>query len=165
MYCVNCGEALPKGVVVNACPACGADLRDLNGSNGESEGTYYKGVIKAYLDSFLLKTKGGINIKEYWLASILHYIVIFATFYTLALITSFIYSITYDPVIEDITLTFLFFLIDVEPIFYVLVSIPIATLAIRRMHDVGKSGWYSFIPIYSLILTLTPSLERNNPYR
>lgn len=33
--------------------------------------------------------------------------------------------------------------------------IPSIAVAVRRMHDVGKSGWYILIPIYNLILACT----------
>ena len=35
--------------------------------------------------------------------------------------------------------------------------IPTIAVAIRRMHDVGKSGWFILIPIYNLVLALSPS--------
>jgi uncharacterized membrane protein YhaH (DUF805 family) len=35
---------------------------------------------------------------------------------------------------------------------------------IRRMHDVGKSGWYSLIPIYNLVLAFTKGDEKENQY-
>ena len=35
--------------------------------------------------------------------------------------------------------------------------LPYIAVAIRRMHDVGKSGWFILIPIYNLILLVTPS--------
>lgn len=38
--------------------------------------------------------------------------------------------------------------------------IPTIAVAIRRMHDVGKSGWFILIPIYNLILVLTPSKQQ-----
>ena len=41
--------------------------------------------------------------------------------------------------------------------------IPGIAVAIRRMHDVGKSGWFGLIPIYSLVLCCTPS-EGPNQY-
>lgn len=40
-------------------------------------------------------------------------------------------------------------------IFRLVVLLPSIGVAIRRMHDIDKSGWYILIPIYSLILTLT----------
>ncbi len=44
------------------------------------------------------------------------------------------------------------------------VLVPSIAVAIRRMHDVGKSGWYILIPIYNLILTLTPGDTGQNQY-
>ncbi len=35
--------------------------------------------------------------------------------------------------------------------------LPTFAVAARRMHDVGKSGWFMLVPIYNLILALTPS--------
>jgi hypothetical protein len=32
---------------------------------------------------------------------------------------------------------------------------------VRRMHDVGKSGWFILIPIYSLYLYVQPSLNKD----
>ena len=33
--------------------------------------------------------------------------------------------------------------------------VPGIAVGVRRMHDVGKSGWYLLIPIYNLILAVT----------
>jgi uncharacterized membrane protein YhaH (DUF805 family) len=35
-------------------------------------------------------------------------------------------------------------------------------VAVRRMHDIGKSGWYSLIPFYSFYLTLLKSDGKND---
>ena len=42
--------------------------------------------------------------------------------------------------------------------------IPIIAVGVRRMHDVGKSGWYIIIPIYNIILWATPGVEGPNEY-
>ncbi len=49
-------------------------------------------------------------------------------------------------------------------IFYLGIIIPGIAVAIRRMHDVGKSGWYCLIPIYSLILAFTEGDKGPNEY-
>ena len=38
------------------------------------------------------------------------------------------------------------------------------TASIRRAHDVGQSGWFTLIPIYTLILYLTPSEQVSNKW-
>ena len=51
---------------------------------------------------------------------------------------------------------------------YVLVAlasfIPSLAVGVRRMHDVGKSGWFLLIPIYSLILACTEGDRGENQY-
>ena len=38
------------------------------------------------------------------------------------------------------------------------------TSGIRRMHDVGKSGWFILIPLYNLILALSESQQFDNKW-
>jgi len=56
----------------------------------------------------------------------------------------------------------------ITPTLYALYSfavlIPTLAVAVRRMHDVGKSGWYLLIPIYNLILAVTDSVSGDNEY-
>ena len=42
--------------------------------------------------------------------------------------------------------------------------VPSVAVAIRRMHDVGKSGWFCIIPIYNLVLACTPGTVGDNQY-
>jgi uncharacterized membrane protein YhaH (DUF805 family) len=42
--------------------------------------------------------------------------------------------------------------------------IPGIAVAVRRMHDVGKSGWFMLIPIYNIILAFTDSQPGANKY-
>lgn len=44
------------------------------------------------------------------------------------------------------------------------VIIPSLAVAVRRMHDVNKSGWFVLIPIYNLILALTDGTQGPNKY-
>ncbi|MBR9861600.1 DUF805 domain-containing protein [bacterium] len=52
----------------------------------------------------------------------------------------------------------------VSTIYSLAVLIPSLALAVRRMHDVGKSGWFILIPIYNLILALTAGDVGANEY-
>jgi uncharacterized membrane protein YhaH (DUF805 family) len=38
------------------------------------------------------------------------------------------------------------------------------SVATRRMHDVGKSGWFLLIPIYNLILACSPGTKGDNKF-
>jgi len=44
------------------------------------------------------------------------------------------------------------------------VLLPSIAVAVRRMHDVGKSGWYVLIPIYNFILCVTEGNNGENEY-
>lgn len=44
------------------------------------------------------------------------------------------------------------------------ILIPSIAVGVRRMHDVGKSGWYILIPIYSIILALTDGEMGSNAH-
>jgi len=42
--------------------------------------------------------------------------------------------------------------------------LPSLAVAVRRMHDVNKSGWFILIPIYNLILACTEGTAGTNEY-
>ncbi len=44
------------------------------------------------------------------------------------------------------------------------VLIPSIAVGVRRMHDVGKSGWFLLIPIYNLVLAVTEGEKGENQY-
>ena len=44
------------------------------------------------------------------------------------------------------------------------VLLPAIAVTIRRMHDVGKSGWYCLIPIYNIVLAATEGEKGANQY-
>lgn len=47
---------------------------------------------------------------------------------------------------------------------YLAVLVPYVAVGVRRMHDVGKSGWFLLIPIYNLILAVTEGTPGENEY-
>ncbi len=49
-------------------------------------------------------------------------------------------------------------------IYSLAVLVPTIAVGVRRMHDVGKSGWFLLIPIYSLILAATAGATGDNEY-
>ena len=49
-------------------------------------------------------------------------------------------------------------------IYALLVLLPGIAVGIRRMHDVGKSGWFILFPIYNIVLAATPGIDGVNEY-
>lgn len=49
-------------------------------------------------------------------------------------------------------------------IFYLSMLIPMVAVGCRRMHDVGKSGWFQLIPFYNLYLCLKSGDVGENQY-
>ena len=52
----------------------------------------------------------------------------------------------------------------ISDIYSLAVLIPSIAVGIRRMHDVGKSGWFILIPIYNIILAATEGEKGKNEY-
>ena len=49
-------------------------------------------------------------------------------------------------------------------IYTLAIFIPSIAVGVRRLHDVGKSGWFILIPIYNLILACTDGVQGDNEY-
>nr|WP_317169636.1 DUF805 domain-containing protein [Flavobacterium panici] len=49
-------------------------------------------------------------------------------------------------------------------IYNLVVLIPSLAVGIRRMHDIGKSGWFILIPIYNIVLLATEGEKGPNLY-
>lgn len=75
--------------------------------------------------------KGRVNRKEYW-----QYILTICILYFISIVIDFVINA--------------FIFSSFMAIFFLL---PTISITIRRIHDVGKSGWFILIPIYNLILT------------
>ncbi|HET6992103.1 MAG TPA: DUF805 domain-containing protein, partial [Bacteroidia bacterium] len=52
----------------------------------------------------------------------------------------------------------------VQTVYSLAVLIPSLALGFRRMHDVNKSGWFMFIPVYNIILACTKGTTGENQY-
>ena len=53
---------------------------------------------------------------------------------------------------------------SISLIFSLATIIPSIAVGVRRMHDVGKSGWFILIPIYNIILACTNGDAGTNEY-
>ena len=52
----------------------------------------------------------------------------------------------------------------VNQIYSLAVLLPSIAVGVRRMHDLGKSGWYLLIPFYNLVLLCTDGDKGINEY-
>ena len=84
-------------------------------------------------------------------------------FYLFVLITPYItlsISLLFSFIFSLLDLDFLSNLSIVISFLY-LINIPVfIAVGVRRMHDVGKSGWFILVPLYNLYLYVQPAVEK-----
>lgn len=100
---------------------------------------YYLEVLKKYADF-----NGRARRSEYW------YFALFSG------LISFLISFTLGALSPK--------LVMLGSIYSLAVLVPSIAVAVRRMHDVNKSGWFILIPIYNLILACTNGTSGPNEY-
>ena len=103
---------------------------------------YYFKALRQYFDF-----QGRSSRKEYW------YFFLFNVIFS-----SILFYLAVEYTYEGSFFTLAYFA------YTILLLIPGIAVAVRRMHDVGKSGWYILIPIYNLILALTKGQVGKNKY-
>lgn len=104
---------------------------------------WYINVIKK-----TLVFEGRSSRKEYWMFYLINFIILF--------VLSFIEGLISTPDQEGS--------IKIAQVYYLLILIPSVAAGIRRMHDVGKSGFNLFIPIYNLVLLVSEGDKGRNEY-
>jgi uncharacterized membrane protein YhaH (DUF805 family) len=105
----------------------------------------YKKVVMENYANF----EGRARRKEYWMFFLVNAIISFV----LGFIDGFT-GLTFGPAQTGI----------LGLVYNLEVIVPSFAVAIRRMHDVGKSGWYILIPIYNLVLACTEGEKGTNQY-
>jgi len=103
---------------------------------------YFLGVLKKYA-----VFNGRASMAEYW-----YFVLFYIIFGVLLSILDGILGISST---DKSTLV---------SIYQLVLFLPSLAVAIRRIHDVNKSGWFILIPIYNLILTLTTGTKGANKY-
>lgn len=100
---------------------------------------YFLSAVKNKYADF----EGRARRKEYWMF-VLFYMIIYYGLFALVFVADFF---AFLPMI-----------------FALAMLIPSIAVAVRRMHDVDKSGWFCLIPIYNLILCCTEGTHGANQY-
>ena len=94
---------------------------------------WYLKVLKEHYADF----KGRVRRKEYWMFTLFQFI-----FAITAIILDSILGLSFAPQITNGSIYLLFGLIT---------FLPSLSITVRRLHDVGKSGWWYLIPLIPLI--------------
>ena len=103
---------------------------------------YYLDVLKKYA-----VFKGRARRKEYWMFVLFNIIIGFALGFIEGLLGISRHG---SSVLANI--------------YSLAILLPGIAVSIRRMHDVGKSGWFVLIPIYNLVLACTAGDAGENQY-
>lgn len=98
---------------------------------------WYLDVLKKYA-----VFSGRARRSEYWYFFLINIVITFVLFFLGAAINNTLLNTLYS----------------------LAVFVPSLAVGVRRMHDVGKSGWYLLIPIYSLILACREGTTGTNEY-
>lgn len=98
---------------------------------------YYIKVLKNYATF-----SGRARRSEYWYFTLFHVIILI----TLTLIDTAMDSKLF------------------QNLYSLIILLPSIAVGVRRMHDVGKSGWFLLIPIYNLILACTEGDTGENAF-
>ncbi|MDN3620121.1 DUF805 domain-containing protein [Polaribacter undariae] len=106
---------------------------------------WYIKVIKQYSDF-----KGRARRQEYWMFILINTIISIGFMFM-----DKMFGTNYGELGEDGYL---------ETLYSLAVLVPYIAVTARRMHDVGKSGWYMLIPIYNFILACSNSENGENKW-
>ena len=106
-----------------------------------------KWYLKVVRDNYA-NFKGRASRQEYWMFALVNTLFAFA----LSMIEGFtgIFGNNEESILANI--------------YSLAVAIPSIAVGVRRMHDIGKSGWFLLIPIYNFILLVTNSVSVENQY-
>ena len=114
--------------------------------------SWYLAVLKKYA-----VFSGRARRKEYWM---------FALFYTIFYV---VLDLIYSYFLQDTDFAIIGSVLIL--LYSLAMIIPILAVAVRRLHDVGKSGWWIFIlavpligSIWFFVLTVTDSQPGENQY-
>lgn len=156
MYCIKCGNEINPNS--KFCRHCGEKNRftetpqkNISEENDQTEAIETKYKRTNYYTMAFKKFgvfEGRSSRKEYWMFCLWNIIIVI-----ILGILEIIFGIDSESD-EGILVS----------IYQLIILIPSLSLAVRRMHDVNKSGWFIFVPIYNLILFLRQGDSINNDY-
>jgi uncharacterized membrane protein YhaH (DUF805 family) len=107
---------------------------------------WYLEVLKKYA-----VFQGRARRKEYWMFNLFNIIIAMALGFVIGLI---------EAVLE----TGVLLSIATNAIYSLAILIPATAVSVRRMHDLGRSGWWILFPVVNLIFMFFDSQPGDNEY-
>ena len=141
IYCSSCGKK--NSDEAKFCGKCGIEL--VKSKIDRNKVTDDQGLFSLYWSTFkkFAWAKGRASRKEYWTFFIFNFIVGFILGFIEALLET-----------ENIF----------SGLFNLIMLLPSIAVGVRRMHDIGNSGWWLLFPIVNFILLLCPSEKGENKH-
>ena len=84
----------------------------------------------------------------------------FYLFFLVTPLISILISLVFTQIFVMLNLSILSFVSIIFSFLYLLFVPAMLAVQIRRMHDVGKSGWFMLVPLYNYYLYVQPSFEK-----
>lgn len=127
MFCWKCGEMMADNA--KFCPVCGAPQQQTNTTAVNLQNPVAKDkvsfvqAVKLFFQNYT-NFKGRSRRSEYWWFCLFNMIV---------------------------SLAFTLILPDLSGLWTVVILVPSLALAVRRLHDIGKSGWWYLLMLIPLV--------------
>lgn len=166
-FCPHCGKVIP--ITSEVCPFCG--IRQFTNGQPRFDAPYnenaHPGLIastRLYLrDMFQLNKRLGRA--DYWWANLASSLLIIGSELLYLMLTG-LTSLTITQLSPQVIIIGLVLLVV-----YVVLTIAGFTAQIRRLHDIGRSGFFwlcHFVPfagtVIMIVILCQPSRQVNNPY-
>jgi uncharacterized membrane protein YhaH (DUF805 family) len=115
--------------------------------NSSEQSITVSGLVANYIS--VLKNfsnlKGRARRSEFWYFALVNLIISFSLDFSIGLVLPSVAAL-------------------ISLIYNLAILIPSIALFVRRMHDVEKSGWFTLVPVYNVILAITEGTHGPNQY-
>ena len=152
--CPKCGMRIEgrTGLNQNFCPNCGQNLWDGNNNyNYETTNSAESyNLLSAYKSMFrkYAQFKGRSRRSEYWYATLANVILVFLMY--IIMMPGFVSVANYGTV-SDLQATTMAIVSIIMILYSFAIIIPSLAMGVRRLHDTGKSGWYTLLGLIPYI--------------
>jgi uncharacterized membrane protein YhaH (DUF805 family) len=151
VFCRGCGKEIHE--TAQSCPHCGAlqcvavtrPYPAIDAGNN----AFQRFFIEVILHQYTLNT-GRATRQEYWMYALFYFLINLA----ISLVCGVIGGVGTGAELGDVAGT----------IYLLGLLLPSINIAVRRMHDIGRSGWWILFPVVNFIFLCLPSQEGQNQF-